>query len=403
MNTEDILKSMNNYFDDFFSNINKETIKEEPKEDLDVEHIRFSKKDILMMLQISSTIINPKSTQVVPKSITIKLDTDGYKMIVNNDLEYLEYSFNILNKENKLRDTISLPIELIKSIIGMIGEDIIIYKKDNSYYIRLLLEGDLYLDLPKPEDILVKRPISEIEPINFKVEAGEDSNIVSSSHLLEALKSITPLVEEEPILDRKRIVFLDDRMYFHSMKYFIEYNLPLPKMKISLRFAEVIKKIISVYNIDGGVKFYKDSINSNRVIIKYKDILFTSTVTNVIEEKKLIEYLDRVKDYKQIIVKVKDIENIVNIAYALPYSKREVKIEYKDELIISIPVKNKITEFKVPSKLIGNNKVNNSITVPAKNLKKLIDSFNYCEDITISILDKSIIINKDNLIGVLVN
>lgn len=403
MNTEDILKSMNNYFDDFFSNINKETIKEEPKEDLDVEHIRFSKKDLLMMLQVSSTIINPKSTQVVPKSITIKLDTDGYKMIVNNDLEYLEYSFNILNKENKLRDTISLPIELIKSIIGMIGEDIIIYKKDNSYYIRLLLEGDLYLDLPKPEDILVKRPISEIEPINFKVEAGEDINIVSSSHLLEALKSITPLVEEEPILDRKRIVFLDDRMYFHSMKYFIEYNLPLPKMKISLRFAEVIKKIISVYNIDGGVKFYKDSINSNRVIIKYKDILFTSTVTNVIEEKKLIEYLDRVKDYKQIIVKVKDIENIVNIAYALPYSKREVKIEYKDELIISIPVKNKITEFKVPSKLIGNNKVNNSITVPAKNLKKLIDSFNYCEDITISILDKSIIINKDNLIGVLVN
>ena len=93
-------------------------------------------------------------------------------MIVNNDLEYLSYRFKVLNEDNRLLDTICLPLKLINSIVNMMDEEIIIYKVGESYYIRLLLEGDLYLDLPKPESILLRQPTDGVSPILFKEENG---------------------------------------------------------------------------------------------------------------------------------------------------------------------------------------------------------------------------------------
>lgn len=369
--------------------------------DIEEEHIRFKREDLIKMLQLSSSIINLKSNQYVPKAITIVYDEEGYKMVANNDLEYLEYRFSILNTEKKLLDTLCLPIELIKSISSMLDEEIIIYKKDGSYYIRLLLEGDLYLELPQPEAALLRRPTSGYEPINYTTGFMGDINIVSGKFLGESLKALMPIVEDEPVLDRKRITFIDDRAYFASRKYFIEYLLPLPKMRISLRFAEVLKKISIAYEDDGAIKFYKDKANESRIIIiGGSDVLFTSTVTKVPDEGKLIEYLDKVKEHKQLIVDKKDLDRVVNIAYSLPYSKKEIKLKFNKDLILSIPMKTKITEFKIPCKEIGKAPSSKEITLSARDLKKLLDSFTSGE-VILSILDTCVIFNKKNLIGVL--
>ncbi len=376
--------------------------KEESKinKEVDEPHIRFKREDLIKMLQLSSSIINPKSNQYVPKSITIVFDELVYKMVANNDLEYLEYEFKVLNEENRLLDTLCLPIELIKSVSNMLDEEIIIYKKDNSYYIRLLLEGDLYLELPSPEPALLRKPTNGIKPLNFKKEAGSDCNLVSCSYLQEALKSLIPIVEEEPILDKRRITFISDRAYYASRKYFMEYNLPLPRIRISLRFADVLRKISFAYNNSGVLEFYQDELVPSRIIVKCLGVLFTSTVTSVPDESRLVEYLDRVKTHKELLVDIKDLERVVNIAYSLPYSRKEIKLKYNNGLILSIPMKTKTTEFKIPSKLVGEIKTNNEIILSARDLKKLLDSFG-TGDIIISILDKCVIVNKKNLIGVL--
>ena len=143
------------------------------------EHIRFRREDLIKMLQLSSSIINLKSNQYVPKSITIVYEETGYKMIANNDLEYLEYKFSVLNLEHRLYDSICLPIELIKSISSVLDNEILIYKKDGSYYIRLLLEGDLYLELPQPEAALLRKPTTGYKPIFFTKGFMGDTNLVS--------------------------------------------------------------------------------------------------------------------------------------------------------------------------------------------------------------------------------
>ncbi len=384
--------------------VNKQEEKEEDissiNKEVETEHIRFKRKDLITMLQLSSSIINTKSNQYVPKSITILYNEFGYRMVANNDLEYLEYEFEVLNEDKRLLDTICLPIELIKSISSMLDEEIIIYKKEENYYIRLLLEGDLYLDLPKPESTLLRRPINGYKPLYFKQELGQDSNLVSCSHLQEALKAIMPIVEEEPVLDRRRITFLLDRAYFASRTYFIEYSLPLPKMRISLRFAEVLRKITLAYSEDGVIEFYQDEQIPSRIIVKCLGVLFTSTVTSVYEESKLIEYLDRVRTYKQLLVDLKDIEKVVNIAYSLPYSRKEVNIKYNNDLVLSVPMRTKTTEFKVPFKEIGKIKSKGDIILSAGSLKRLVDSFGSGEAI-ITILDSCLIVNKKNLIGVI--
>ena len=366
-------------------------------------HIRFKREDLIRMIKLSAKIINLKSTQVVPKSITLIFNEDGYKMIANNDLEYLECRFDVLNETDRLYDTISLPIDLIKSIVNVMDEEIIIYKDtDGNYFIRLLLEGDLYLELPTPEPSLLRKPINGMDPINFKQDLGDPSNLVSPKHMEEALKALIPIVEEEVVLDRKRISFTPTRAYFTSNRFFMQYNLPLPSMKVSLRFADVVRRIAQAYNNSGVMKFYRDKTIYHRIIVECGDVLFTTMVTDIDQGNvPLMQYLDRVKTYKHIKVKTKDLERVVNIAYSLSYSNKEVRIDYNGELVLSIPMKNKTTKFKIPSKEITKTDVKGGVVLSAKNLKKLIGSFSSYDEVIMSILDNCIILNSGNLVGVL--
>ena len=387
--------------------LSMEQVKSNANIDKNVEYpyIRFRREDLITMLKLTSSMINLKSTQVVPKSITIVYDEDGYKMVVNNDLEYLSYRFEVLNEDNRLLDTICLPVNLISSIMKMMDEEIIIYKMSNSYYIRLLLQGDLYLELPKPESILLRQPTDGVYPMYFKEESGEQSNLVSCRHLYNLLKSIIPIVEEEFILDRKRITFIKDRAYYNSTKYYIEYMLPLPDMRVSLRFAEVLKRICNNYINSGVIKFnYSGEKDSGRVVIECEDVLFTTTYTKVVEEKNLINYLDRLQEYKQFIVSIKDMINAVSIANSLPNASGIVKLKLEENSIdVNIPISDKVTTFKVDVKYIDEDKSlkGKEIMLYADKFKKLLDSFSNEDEIVVSIINNTIVLNKGNLIGAL--
>lgn len=392
MDFESISSSIDEILNTFFSDkdqsvskINKEVA--EP-------HIRFKRDDLIRMIQLSASIINLKSTQVVPKSITIVCEDNNYKMIANNDLEYIEYKFNVLNEENRLVDTICLPIELIKSMGKMFDDEIIIFKSENSYFVRLLLEGDLYLELPRPEPALLRRPFDDI--------VKEDIEFVSQTHLLDALKALIPIVNDEVVLDRKKITFLKDRAYFMTRKFFMDYILPLPSMKISLRFADVLKRMILSYNSSKSVAFYKDVSSESRVVVICGDILFSSTVTRTPQEtNKAVEYLDRVKALKHLVVDLKDIDRVVSIACNLPYSNREIELKYDKVLTINVSMKTRTTGFKVPCTEVGKVKSRSDIVISAENLKKLIDSFGGSGSASLVILDNCIVIGKGNLLGVL--
>ena len=63
-------------------------------------------------------------------------------------------------------------------------------------------------------------------------------------------------------------------------------------------------------------------------------------------------------------------------------------------------MKTKVTEFKIPFKEIGKVPASKEITLSARDLKRLLDSFTPGE-IILSILDTCVILNKKNLVGVL--
>ena len=395
-NIDDINDSISSFLDTFFTNINTEqgvSIDKEVKE----PHIRFARQDLVNMITLASPILNPKSSQVVPKSIVIVYREDSYRMIANNDLEYLEYQFDVLNTENRLCDTLALPLDLVKSFANMLAEEIIIYKSGDGYFIRLLLEGDLYLELPSPEESLVERPFEDTEPFTYKSNSGEDKNLVSVSHLSEALKALIPILSEEPILEKRRITFTKDRAYFISNKYFMEYRLPLPSMRIGLRVATILRKICLFCNNEGGMYFFKDTKYQSRIVVKVKNIVFSSTVTSTTNESELLAYLDRMRNHKQVLVSIKDLARVVSVANDLPYSKKEVKIKLGEDMGIYIPMKTRVTNFRLPVKVIDTG-TKKEVPISAEKLANLLASFSNGEAI-LSITDKLLIISKDNLLG----
>ncbi|MBO7614999.1 MAG: hypothetical protein J6T15_04825 [Bacilli bacterium] len=391
---------MNNYIEDFLDStetvdgsINRFVVEGQ-------EHILFKKESLINMLRVSSSILNLKSTQVVPRSIVITPRDNHFVMIANNDMEYLEYRFEVLNPNDRLKEPIAIPFDILSPLLKLMSEDVLIYKGLDGYYIRLLLEGDLYLDLPKPEESLIEKPYKDVMSLDFKVENAEKTNAVSSLHLYNGLKSLIPIVEEEIVLDRRRISFNRDKMFYNSSAYSIQYILPLPSFKISLRVAYALKKILQVLP-EGPVFFFRDNAMPSRIVVRYKNVEYSSYTTSMVDNKNLYDYLDRVQKYSGLQVEVKDLSKILNIAVGLPYAKKEVKFKYQDELILTVPMKTKESVFKLSSKKIGEDITKKEITVQASRIKKLLDCFSAYENISISFLDSCIIINKGNLIGVL--
>lgn len=354
-------------------------------------HLILKTEDVLKTIKIISPIINLKSNRNIPKSLTFYYDEGKYKYLITDDVSYFNQDMDILNTDNRLEETLCIPLNILQACSKSFGEHILIYKKENNFYVRLT-SGDLILDLVKAEENLLKYP----------GVVGNELMYTSTNSLSDALKSILPIVQCEPTPEKKKITFVNDTMEFNTGKFLISYDIKLPTMKISFRTAEFLKSLCGV--VESALYFYEDTDNQNRIHIKCEDVTYTTTVGKDSIDPRISAFIESKYKDQGIIVEYLDFNSVITLASSLNYATGSVlfNIVNQDCLITTIPNTKGNSSFSVYKKKNTNmfNANNNRVEVLSKSLKKLLGSFPV-NDLYVVLNTDSVAIKSGPIKGVL--
>lgn len=332
--------------------------------DIEFQHLLISRDELFKVLKVIGPIVNLKSTRNIPKALTLFWENDTLKYLITDDLAYFTKEVHLLNKENVLKETLCIPLNILQAAIKSFANNILIYKNENNYYIRLLT-GDLILDLVTPEEALLKRPGN----------IGEELMYTSASSLGDALKVVLPIVSCETIPEKRKLTFINNEIEFNTGKFLISYKIEIPDMKISYKTAEFLKGMCSLY--EGAVYFYKDKSIVNRIHIKCQGIEYTTSIGVESLNNNIGNFIDKRTVESGIWVNKNQLDSIVTLASNLNYAVGNIIFKFNGEDInIEIPNTRGTSTFKVSKEsgtLLKEN--SNKVMVLSKSFKKLLNSF----------------------------
>lgn len=375
--------------------------------DTEYEYILLRRDRLINILKLTSPIINLKSSKQVPKSINIYYTDNNFYYIATDDISYFKTPAYQVRCSDNFKDSLCLPITLIHSIINMLPDYVLFYKKENKFYVRLLT-GDLYLDLVQPEESMLKVPCEIGDPVMFNMPTGIPTNVLSNEDIHYALKALMPIVSEELIPENKRLFWYKDRMIFFTGKYLIQSRMDLPELKLSYRSADFIKKLTQIEKT--SMSLYRAKDNNSRLIIQSNNYFYTTFISNVNKDERIISYLDKLENNLQSKVKAKQLNHIVDLASSLYYANGYIGFNYekKDDiiyLVITLPTTKESSVFRIPVityvDMFAEGILNKEpVYILSKSFKKLLASFTD-DELSLNVSDKGVLINSGPLTGML--
>ena len=389
--TEDLSAFMT----DLALNIEEEEINIEDLNDIETNieypHLLLRTDDVLKVIKVIGPIINLKSTRNIPKSLTLYWDEDILKYLITDDLSYFTQKVHLLNESNILKETLCIPLNIIQAASKSFGKSILIYKKEDNYYLRLAT-GDLILDLVKPEEQLLKKPGA----------IGNEILYTSSNSLGEALKATLPILSCENIPEKRKLTFVNNSIEFTTGKFLISYEIEVPDMKISYKAAEFLKSLCNLYS--GALYFYEDQRNTNRIHIKCQDIEYTTFVGKDNITNDVGNFIVEKNKSTGVWVSMRDFNSIVTLASSLNYAIGSINFNINKEgnLVVEIPNTRGTSSFVINRQqgILNLGENNNSVSVLSKSLKKLLGSF-YGDSIYINIQNDCVVLKVGPITGVL--
>lgn len=379
---------------EILDNINSiEEIEEQidnPSIDLNVDYpyIIFDTHDLLRTINLCNKLILQKSNNFSYNSISLVpvLEYKTLYFYVTNELSHFRYRTELLGDINEmLNEYISIPLIIFQKLAKLMGNKILIYKKDNNYYIRLQ-NGDLLLDVYKANENIIFFP-SEPEEKIAELKIDNIGNIIDS---------ILPLLNTEISVENKRINFTGEKVYFNSSSYYIESTQNTPRMSLSLKDAEFISKLNKYYKNETLLIFNTKS-NLPRLFIRIDKVEFEfinsiSSISDI-----LIEQIKNTLIPVEISLNYLDLYKVVNLATTLPSSTGNIKLYYStDKLIVEIYSIKGVSSFKIPiDKLNISLITEKEITLRASVLKKLLLSFSKSEKIKLGFNNTNVIIENE--------
>lgn len=265
--------------------------------------------DLIRAINLSSTILQPKSDNIIYNSLTF-ISKNSLKIFATNELSHFIYTISTF--ENSLDLIFSIPLVLIQKLTKLMGNKVMFFIDDSKLYIRLL-SGDLLLDLRIPNTNLIKLPIedSDIQE-SFEIPINTLGRITSS---------ILPILNTELRSDFKRISFLGDKAFYLSPFYYIESNIITPNMSLRMKDAEFISKLYKFYpdkNVHLGL--VKNKIN--RIQLKMENITYIFISGKAELEDFTKNQIDKLIKPINIIFDFDRFNKIINLATLLPNSTR---------------------------------------------------------------------------------
>ena len=178
--------------------------------ELEVEYpyLIFKRDELVRAMNLCNKIVQIKSDIVTYNSISFipYLPEKTMSIYATNELSHFRYTVELLGDEKEMLDlNFSIPLVVLQKLVKLMGNKVLIYKKDVNFYIRLL-DGDLLLDFRQPDLSILK----------FPGEVDEKIADIGINHFGNIVNSILPLLNSEVRGDAKKILFTGEKAYYNS-------------------------------------------------------------------------------------------------------------------------------------------------------------------------------------------
>ena len=275
------------------------------------------------------------------------------------------------------------------------GNKVLLYKKEENLYIRLL-DGDLLLDLRQADMTILTFPgdVSDKDKI-----AELKINTIGS-----VVNNILPLLQAEIRGEAKRISFTGDKAYYNSSFYYIETSIKTPRMTLSLRDADFINKLFKYYKND-EIQIFSVKSNLSRLFLKINNIEyeFINSINSISDI--ITQQMNNIVKEPEVMVSYDRLYRTVTLATTLPYSTGDVILKYnKDKLQTSIISNRGNSDFSFTTELLTENKLyDKEVLVRAETLRRLLTSFNEADKLSIALADLGITLEYKNIKAIMMH
>ncbi len=369
---------------------NDELIVENNKDiDLNIEYpyLIFSRFHLVRALNLCSKLVLSKSDITEYNSISFIPITfnKSLNLCATNELSHFKMRLDLYGDiNNSLTEPFAISLTVLQKIVKLMGNKVLIYKKDNKYYTRLL-DGDLLIDA---------RPIN----IDIVTIPGNTTNKIADlglNNLGKICISVISLMSSEISNDNKKLFFIGDKCYFKSPFYYMEADIRTPEMVLSYRDIEFICKLYKYYESNQIMLFNVDtSLSRLRILldnIEYQFINSKHSEINLVPQE-----MDNLMKDSEVSLSFDRFYKIVSLATSLPGSSNKISLKYlNNQLNLSILNNNGNSNFNFPIERLNKGRLyGKEIFLNASVFKKLLDSFIGVDKIEISLDDIGITVKN---------
>lgn len=350
--------------------------------DTEYPYLIFKRDELIRVMNLSNKIVQQKSDIISYNSISLIPDINNKSIYfyATNELSHFKYCSELLgNPEEMLDENISISLIVLQKIIKLMGNKVLIYKKENNLYIRLL-DGDLLLDLRKPD----------LKIITFPGKVGHKVAELSVYTLGTTINAILPLLSAEVRGEARRISFTGEKAYYNSAFYYIESEIKSPIMSLTFRDAEFISKIYKYYK-DRQILIYSVDSDLSRLFIKVDNIEYQFLNSDASVSILMIQQMEKVISPIEAIVSYDRLNKIVGLATSLPSSTGNISLRFKDnKLQASIVSIKGNSDFTLNTEVLNNRLYSKEVLVKAETLRRLLSSFSNSDKLGIALADLGI-------------
>lgn len=365
----------------------------EIKLEVNYPYLIFSRNDLIRAMNLCSKIVQNKSDMYIYNSLSFVVgEGNSLNLYATNELSHFKMTIELIGDTKEfINSDFCISLNILQKLVKLMGNKVLIYLKDNKYYIRLL-NGDLLIDA---------RPV-DIKIVKFPGEEQGKLADINISNIGSIVNAMLPLLQTEIRSDAKKILFTGEKAYFKSSFYYIEANITSPSISLSYRDAEFINKLYKYYK-DTQISLFRVSSTVPRLLIKLNNIYYQFLNPVNSESNLMTQQMEGLIKDTESLVEFNNFNRIVNLATTLPDSTGNIELKYNGDKLEVILTSSKGTSnftFDIDKQTTLYRK---SVLIRAELLRKLLASFTGADKIGIALTDLSINIEYKNIKAVMMH
>lgn len=290
---------------------------------VDYESIILEKEELIKTLNLASKIAHTSSTAIECNSITFipNWEHRTLTLTVTNDLTYFKCKTELIGAGNPLRDVFSIKVETLNKLKSFFRDKILIYKKNNEYYIRLL-DGDLLLEARIPN--MTKLAFTTV-PSNLIFEA----KVNTFTDLLNSYKIMSDDFSD------KWLAFDGEKLSLCGLNFYSETRFRSPIMCLLMQDVDLLIRLNQYYSEDVLQIFSTDSripklyLKIGNIEIEILNVLSNINKTNI---EKLSQFIST-SSYS---IETEALRRVLSIALNLSNIDKDCILKIKDDSILVI-------------------------------------------------------------------